>query len=472
MPAPHDPLVLAVDIGTSSVRTALFDLQGGRLAGSLAQKPHAVSHSPEGAAELDPAVLESGFLACLRETLPHARRRPVAAVGISCFWHSLVGTDDRGKALTPIYTWADSRCREDAARLRVEHSERDYHARTGCMLRASYWPAKLRWLAREKRGLFRRVRRWQSPAESLLGKLCTNGSDVCAYGMATGTGLFNPSTLQWEPELLEWCGLRQDQVPPRLGRCADVAARIRAPLPATGAGALVAGHRRRRGGQPRLGRDAGRPGGNQRRHERRFPGNARRAGGEESFRPVRLPGGCPAFRGRRRGEQRGQPAGLVPPGTQSTEIRARARRGARGAPGAAEFAGHLAFLVCRACADLVRGPGRRISGLSQNTTALDILQSTTEGVYHRLAAIADLSLPGNSAPGEKSGGSPGHADHRVRRRAQVGASAAATRRCAGPSGFAQPGTGSVAARRGGLRHREDRRLWPDRPNCRSKWARR
>ena len=34
-----------------------------------------------------------------------------------------------------------------------------------------------------------------------------------------------------------------------------------------------------------------------------------------------------------------------------------------------------------------------ISGLSQNTTALDLLQSTTEGVYHRLAAIADLSLP-------------------------------------------------------------------------------
>ena len=43
--------------------------------------------------------------------------------------------------------------------------------------------------------------------------------------------------------------------------------------------------------------------------------------------------------------------------------------------------------------------GGVVCGLSQNTTALDLLQSTTEAVYHRLAAIADLSLPGKRGSG-------------------------------------------------------------------------
>ena len=35
-----------------------------------------------------------------------------------------------------------------------------------------------------------------------------------------------------------------------------------------------------------------------------------------------------------------------------------------------------------------------MQGFSQNTTALDLLQATTEAVYHRLALIADRSLAG------------------------------------------------------------------------------
>ena len=213
MPRTRTPLVLAVDIGTSSVRTALFDLRGTRVSASLAQREHEVTHSSEGAAELDPAILEAGFLHCLNLTLPSARQHPIMAVGISCFWHSLIGVGSRGAALTPIYTWADARCRDDAARLRAEMSERAYHARTGCMLRASYWPAKLRWLARQKRGFFKQIDRWQSPSEWLLDKFCENGGETCAHGMATGTGIYNPSTLQWEDDFLHLCGLRKSQVP-------------------------------------------------------------------------------------------------------------------------------------------------------------------------------------------------------------------------------------------------------------------
>ncbi len=401
MPVSRPPLVLALDIGTSSVRTALFDLRGQRLPGSLAQKTHAVSHSPQGAAELDPAVLEKGFLACLEETLPQARKRPIAAVGISCFWHSLIGTDTRSKALTPIYTWADARCREDAAQLRAEHSEKKYHARTGCMLRASYWPAKLRWLARERRGLFRRISHWQSPAEWLLGKICVQGGEVTAYGMATGTGLFDPSTLDWEDDLLEWCGLRREQVP-RVGEDfltprPEFARRFPA----------LAGAR----WWPAIGDGAA--------------GNLGSGATREGRAAINV-GTSAAFRVMRAGRAAKSPFGLfayrvdsrrfVVGGAASNagNLRAWCRRelalpksehaldealAARPAPMSSLVT--LPFWSAERAPTWCEDLGGVICGFSQNTTALDLLQSTTEGVYHRLAAIADLSLPEKTAPQAK-----------------------------------------------------------------------
>jgi len=88
------------------------------------------------------------------------------------------------------------------------------------MLRASFWPAKLVWLARTRRTLFSKVRRWVSPGEWLQRELC---SEVrCAYGMATGTGLFNPTKLEWVEGLLERCEIR----PEHLGELGDEPAEL------------------------------------------------------------------------------------------------------------------------------------------------------------------------------------------------------------------------------------------------------
>jgi gluconokinase len=203
-------VVLAIDVGTSSIRVARFDGAGKRLPRSLVQRAHVLHTDQEGKAE----ILPDDLLGSVGEGIRAAagRNPSVAAVGMSCFWHSLLGVDAAGNALTPVYTWADSRCRDDAQRLRGEFNERTIHARTGCMLRASFWPAKLRWLRRTQRGVFRRVRHWISPAEWLQWKLA--GRAGCAIGMATGTGLFDPTKQAWCAAMLDACGISEEQLLP------------------------------------------------------------------------------------------------------------------------------------------------------------------------------------------------------------------------------------------------------------------
>jgi len=222
------PVILAIDIGTSSTRSALYDAKGHRQLETTAQLAYPLITGADGRAELRPVDLSRAFehvleetFAAWRKTGSHAREK-IAGIGISCFWHSLLGLDARGKPITPVYTWADSRCRAQAAALRQHPGEIALHARTGCMARASFWPAKLLWLRKTEPALFRRVARWVSPAEWIQHTWC--GAATVSPSMASGTGLLDGRTLRWHAPLLKQCGL----APERLNPISDAPGKISA----------------------------------------------------------------------------------------------------------------------------------------------------------------------------------------------------------------------------------------------------
>ena len=231
-------LVLAVDLGTSSVRTALFDQAAQRIAGSNASQTYRVRHSADHGAELDPAVLLRATKSCLRKTRG-LTKTPIRAIGGSGFWHSLLGLDRAGKPLTPIYTWADARSASDAARLRENFDEREIQQRTGCMLRSSFWPAKLLWLRRTQPKLFRRVARWVSPAEWIFEEIFR--SRACSHSMASGTGLYNFAQRSWDRELVDFCSLTTAQVAPLGDKLESGGQAIFAPIGDGAAGNLGSG---------------------------------------------------------------------------------------------------------------------------------------------------------------------------------------------------------------------------------------
>lgn len=222
-----EPFVLALDIGTSSVRSALFDKSGKLLPKSSASATYRVRHSEDHGAELDPAILLRATRKSLRATQRLTSRNAPAISG-SGFWHSLLGLDRAGNPLTPIYTWADARGAADAARLRDRLDERVLQERTGCMLRASFWPPKLLWLRRMQPKLFRRVVRWVSPAEWIFEKIFE--VRACSHSMASGTGLYNFLERNWDDELLAIVGLTNTHFNPLHDRVENI-------FPAIGDGA-------------------------------------------------------------------------------------------------------------------------------------------------------------------------------------------------------------------------------------------
>ena len=135
----------------------------------------------------------------------------VTAVATATLWHSLIGLDEHGRPLTPLYSWADSRSAPWAARLRERLDERAVHVRTGARLHSSYWPAKLAWLRDTQPETFARVRTWVSPGEYVQRRLL--GGAAASVSMASGTGMLDLRACTWDRELAAELGV-EETLPP------------------------------------------------------------------------------------------------------------------------------------------------------------------------------------------------------------------------------------------------------------------
>src|SRR5690348_7290056 len=188
-PDPEPPYILALDVGTSSTRALLFDAKGNALPNALAQRTYKLTISNEGEVSVDPdalvAIVAQTIDGVLAMTGPLAR--DIGAVAIDTFWHGMMGVDADNRPLTQLILWEDTRPHDAAVELREKLDEEAIHARTGARLHASYWPAKLRWLATQAPDIFAHAAQWLSFGEYLYRRFL--GRSVCSLSMASGTGM-------------------------------------------------------------------------------------------------------------------------------------------------------------------------------------------------------------------------------------------------------------------------------------------
>lgn len=236
------PLLLAVDIGSSGVRAALFD-------GTACASPGSEVRIDYGSGERDLAMFDADvLLQQVSQTIDAVFARPthshaqVELIALSCFWHSLVGVDDAGLATTPVFSWADLRATDPSFELRAEFDETITHARTGCRFHPSYWPAKLRRLRHDEPQTFSKTQRWLSFADYVTFRLF--GISTTSVSIASGSGLFNLQTGDWDDELLAASAITRECLPAISDRPYEISAATRWPqlskayvCPATGDGA-------------------------------------------------------------------------------------------------------------------------------------------------------------------------------------------------------------------------------------------
>lgn len=145
----------------------------------LPKWPTLLQTTADGGAVFDANQLFQNVIAVIDQCLTMAGpcATQIAAVASDTFVSNLLGVSTAGEAVTPIFTYADTRNVQDTETLRQELGEAalaESHDRTGC-LHTSYLPSRFRWLERTHPDWLRGSVFWLSFGEFLIGSSSVSG---------------------------------------------------------------------------------------------------------------------------------------------------------------------------------------------------------------------------------------------------------------------------------------------------------
>lgn len=207
-------LILAIDIGTSSAKTILFDPQGARIV-AIAGQEYPIHKPQPDHAEQDPDDWWRATIATVQAVMGAARARPadIAAVGLTGQMHGTVLLDAAAQPLCPAIIWADQRSATAARQLTATLGETAYTAIAGTLPAAGFMGATLLWL-RHHTDLLDRARYALFPKDyvrlRLVGTAATEISDAAA------SGIFDIRARHWSGAIIDAAGLPGHILPPAL----------------------------------------------------------------------------------------------------------------------------------------------------------------------------------------------------------------------------------------------------------------
>lgn len=214
----NEQFVLAIDQGTTSSRSVLFNKKGQLYA--MVQSEFKQYYPKPGWVEHNPDEIWGSVLATLGELFGKYNVSPkqVASIGITNQRETTIIWDkNTGVPIYNAIVWQSRQTKEICEELKASGYEELVNKKTGLVIDAYFSGSKIKWIldnvegAREKaeRGelLFGTVDTW------LIWKLSGGKAHVTDYTNASRTMLFNIHSLTWDDELLKILDIPKEILP-------------------------------------------------------------------------------------------------------------------------------------------------------------------------------------------------------------------------------------------------------------------
>jgi glycerol kinase len=208
--------LLAIDQGTTSTRTILFDASGAVC--HIARQPLRQIYPQPGWVEHDPEEIWQAVVATCREAIAAAEDRPVAAIGITNQRETTVLWDRAtSRPVHNAIVWQDRRTADICAGWRSAGLGEIVAERTGLVIDPYFSAAKIRWLLDTVPGLRERARAGEIAFGTidsfLLWRLSGGRLHATDVTNASRTMLFDLRRLAWDDELLDAFQIPRELLP-------------------------------------------------------------------------------------------------------------------------------------------------------------------------------------------------------------------------------------------------------------------
>ncbi len=204
--------ILAIDVGTSSVKAAILDTQTGKPANSIAKANYPLDHPSPDAAEIPAdriwkAAVEVGGKAVA------ATNKPVEGIGLSTLTPALVLLDKNDRPLVPVWIHLDRRSRPTARKVWDEAGPEFLACIGNRPLPGGMSVISYRQQLEENQSLAKEVVSYLHLNSWLAYRM--TGEKAFDPGNASFTGLFATMTDQnWSPRWCEYFEVNPEWLPP------------------------------------------------------------------------------------------------------------------------------------------------------------------------------------------------------------------------------------------------------------------
>ncbi len=207
-------LILAIDAGTSSLKVAVFDLEGKEVAST--SKDYPTRFYTSGRVEQNPHDWWETLIFCLHHLWETGVvSRSIVGIGLTGQMELCLPLDAKSNLLYPAILYSDMRAQREADFIAKTIGGEKFWAYTGNFPRASMTLAKIMWLKEHLPDLYRLTQKIVSSSKDYLLFRLT-GVHITDPTSASTTGILNIRKRIWEDEILTVAGISSSLLPPVL----------------------------------------------------------------------------------------------------------------------------------------------------------------------------------------------------------------------------------------------------------------
>ena len=201
-------LYIGVDLGTSSVKLLLMDEAGDIK--SIVTREYPLYFPKPGWSEQNPEDWYTALVDGIRELTKDCDKAEIDGISFSGQMHGMVILDEKDRVIRPAILWNDGRTQEECDYLNHEIGREKISSYTANMALTGFTAPKLLWVRKHEPENFAKIKKIMLPkdyiAYCLSGVHCTDVSD------ASGMLLFDVKNKCWSKEMLDICGLKEEQM--------------------------------------------------------------------------------------------------------------------------------------------------------------------------------------------------------------------------------------------------------------------
>ena len=211
--------LLSLDVGTTSAKCVLFDLEGNELATAESAFQLATPHPNW--VEQDPEHIWQAVIFVLSEiSKNYAQNCNILAIGLATQGGSTLATTWEGVPTTPVITWMDRRATALVSKWKSDGTGEKIRSRSGWTPEPGLPLPVIAWFRENQPDLFANSKRWLSINDFLTHRL--SGKFAMNLSMAGEMLLTDIQKTTWDAELCDLVGITPNHLSPIFSSEAEV----------------------------------------------------------------------------------------------------------------------------------------------------------------------------------------------------------------------------------------------------------